>query len=234
MPGGHKEDRRRAKPVPSAVRRLARVSTRSASKIAISITSRAIAGLPREDHRQPAFFNTRHRMADPEALYGANHRRLFRYFCRAVGRADTARDLTQEVFLRVSRTAIPAAAEGDLRGWLFRIARNLVLDHHRGLRRHPQPVPMAVEPMRAASQDVSAAVNQALASLPAVNRDVFLMREVAGLGYDEIAAACELTPDAVRSRLHRTRLLLREQLAAPIATCRTLAIRRVKAEITDD
>ena len=173
-------------------------------------------------------------MADPEVLYGANHRRLFRYFCRAVGRAETARDLTQEVFLRVTRTAIPAAPEGDLRGWLFRIARNLVLDHHRSLRRCPEPAPLTVEPIRSASQDVSAAVNEALASLPAVDRDVFVMREVAGLGYDEIAAACVLTPDAVRSRLHRTRLVLREQLAAPIATCRTNAIRRATHPTTDD
>ena len=173
-------------------------------------------------------------MADPEALYGANHRRLFRYLCRAVGKADTARDLTQEVFLRVSRTAIPAAPDGDLRGWLFRIARNLALDHHRSRRRHPEPAPLAVEPARPASQDVSTAVNEALAALPAVDRDVFVMREVAGLGYDEIAAACELTPDAVRSRLHRTRLLLREQLAAPIATCRTNAIRRATQQTTDE
>ena len=173
-------------------------------------------------------------MADAEALYGANHRRLFRYFCRAVGTADTARDLTQEVFLRVTRTAIPVAPDGDLRGWLFRIARNLALDHHRSRRRHPEAGPMTSEPTRSASQDVSAAVNEALASLPAVDRDVFVMREVAGLGYEEIAAACELTPDAVRSRLHRTRLLLREQLAAPIATCRTSATRHARHENTDD
>jgi len=173
-------------------------------------------------------------MADPEALYGANHRRLFRYFCRAVGRTETARDLTQEVFLRVSRTAIPVAQNGDLRGWLFRIARNLVLDHHRSRRRHPEAGPLTSEPMRSASQDVSAAVNEALASLPAVDRDVFVMREVAGLGYEEIAAACELTPDAVRSRLHRTRLLLREQLAAPIATCRTTAMRGARQQTTGE
>ena len=36
------------------------------------------------------------------------------------------------------------------------------------------------------------------------------MREVAGLGYEEIAGACELTADAVRSRIHRTRLQLRD------------------------
>ena len=165
-------------------------------------------------------------MADPEGLFTANHARLFRYFCRAVGRADAARDLTQEVFLRVSRTPIPAVADGDLRSWLFRIARNLALDHHRKCRRHPEPTMLVGEPTRSPSQDVNLAVNQALASLAPLDRDVFLMREVAGLGYAEIADACELTTDAVRSRIHRTRLQLRDQLAAPIATSRMTAMSR--------
>lgn len=165
-------------------------------------------------------------MADPEGLFAANHHRLFRYFCRAVGRAEVARDLTQEVFLRVSRTPIPAAADGALRSWLFRIARNLVLDHHRWRLRHPEPSALVDEPARSPSQDVNLAVSEALATLTALDRDVFLMREVAGLGYEEIAGACELTPDAVRSRIHRTRLQLRDQLAAPIATCRTTAMSR--------
>jgi len=47
----------------------------------------------------------------------------------------------------------------------------------------------------------------------------------AGLGYDEIAGACQLTPDAVRSRIHRARLQLRAQLATPIATQRTIPMR---------
>jgi RNA polymerase sigma-70 factor, ECF subfamily len=165
-------------------------------------------------------------MADSEGLFAANHNRLFRYFCRAVGRTEAARDLTQDVFLRVSRTAIPAAAEGDLTAWLFQIARNLALDHHRRRLRHPDPSALVDEPTRSSSQDVNLAVNQALASLPALDRDVFLMREVAGLGYEEIAGACELTADAVRSRIHRTRLQLRDQLAAPIATSRTMAMSR--------
>jgi RNA polymerase sigma-70 factor (ECF subfamily) len=165
-------------------------------------------------------------MADPEGLFAANHQHLFRYFCRAVGRAEAARDLTQEVFLRVSRTPIPASADGDLRAWLFRIARNLALDHHRKRLRHPDPTVLVDEPTRSPSQDVNLAVNEALASLATLDRDVFLMREVAGLGYEEIAAACELTTDAVRSRIHRTRLQLRDQLAAPIATSRMTAMSR--------
>jgi hypothetical protein len=60
------------------------------------------------------------------------------------------------------------------------------------------------EPSRAASQDVNLAVNEALASMPALDRDVFLMREVAGLGYEEIAGACDLSADA-RSFAHPSR-----------------------------
>ena len=82
-----------------------------------------------------------------------------------------------------------------------------------------------VEAARQPSQDVDLAVTEALASLPDLDRDVFVMREVAGLGYDEISRACSLTPDGVRSRIHRARLQLRSLLAAPIATRRTIPMR---------
>ena len=163
--------------------------------------------------------------ADAEALYNANQRGLFRYFVRAVGHAETARDLTQDVFVRVSRSVIPAAPEAALRGWLFQIARNLALDHHRSGQRRPPAEPL-IDTARPASQDTSAEVNEALASLADVDRDVFLMREVAGLGYDEIATACGLTPDAVRSRIHRARLQLRDRLSTQIALRQASPMRR--------
>ena len=161
---------------------------------------------------------------DTAALFAANQRRLFKYFCRAVG-PETARDLTQDVFLRVSRATIPVAAEEEVRAWLFQIARNLALDHHRVRLRRPEPSPLAEEGSRLATQDVDLAVNEALAALPDLDRDVFLMREVVGLGYHEIGRACGLTPDAVRSRIHRARLQLRQRLASPIATRRTIPMR---------
>ena len=164
--------------------------------------------------------------ADAEALYTANHGRLFRYFCRAVGHVETARDLTQDVFVRVSRSVIPDAPEGPLRGWLFQIARNLALDHHRRRQRQPPHEALADVNAHPASQDTSAEVNEALASLADLDRDVFVMREVAGLGYEEIAAACGLTPDAVRSRIHRTRLQLRERLTSQIAGGRVAPMRQ--------
>ena len=67
--------------------------------------------------------------------------------------------------------------------------------------------------------------------LPALDRDIFLMREMSGLGYDEIATACELTPDAVRNRIHRARLQLRDLLATSIRPLRTQQIRLVPRAI---
>lgn len=171
-------------------------------------------------------------MANSEGLFVAHHQKVFKYFCRAVGGGDTARDLTQELFLRVCRS--PVVTNGDGSAWLFRIARNLVLDHHRNSARRPVSFALTDEAARPAHQDVSAAVNAALAALPTLDRDVFLMREVAGLGYEEIGEACELTPDAVRSRIHRTRLHLRDQLAAPIATSRTMSATRSGRTCEDD
>jgi RNA polymerase sigma-70 factor, ECF subfamily len=160
------------------------------------------------------------------ALFAAHERRLFMYFCRAVGDTETARDLTQDVFVRVSRAAIPSASDGEVRSWLFKIARNLAIDHHRERLRRPEPSELMDDAARSPSQDVDLAVNKALATLADLDRDVFLMREVAGLGYEEIGRACGLTPDAVRSRIHRARLQLRQDLASPIATRRTLPMRQ--------
>ena len=154
---------------------------------------------------------------DVEALFAAHHRPLYRYFYRALGHTETARDLTQDVFLRVTRASAPVGSPAEIQAWLFSIARNLLIDHVRRRERSPAVADIAGTGVLAGSQETDAAVRQALAELPALDRDVFLMREVAGLDYGQIAAACELTAAGVRSRLHRTRLVLRERLAAPVA-----------------
>ena len=161
--------------------------------------------------------------ADAEALFAEHRQRLFGYLYRACGHSETARDLTQDVFVRVSQSTVPVGTRPEIQAWLFKIARNLVIDHHRRQTRTLDTGQLSSHPRAAATQETAVALNEALATLGDVDRDVFLMREVAGLSYDEIATACEVTPASVRSRLHRTRLELRRLLAAPIATTRALA-----------
>jgi len=166
-------------------------------------------------------------VADAETLFALYQDRLRRYLGRASGETELARDLTQEVFLRVSRVAIPVAPDSQLAGWLFRIARNVALDHHRKHHRRPEVALGTLDRGKGASQETTIALNEALSMLPEIDRDVFLMREMSGLSYDEIANACELTPDAVRNRIHRARLQLREVLAASFSTLRTSQIQTI-------
>jgi RNA polymerase sigma-70 factor (ECF subfamily) len=164
------------------------------------------------------------RVADIESLVAAHRQSVYRYLCRIVGRADTAHDLTQEVFLRVSRTSVPETNDTGQRAWIFRIARNLALNHVRDGRRRPEPVAL-VERGTAATQELRMAVREALAALPEVDRDVFLLRESVGLSYEEIGEACDLTAAAVRSRLHRTRLALRDALGGHVDDRRSGGVR---------
>ena len=74
-------------------------------------------------------------------------------------------------------------------------------------------------------QETTVAINEALAALDELDRDVFLMREVAGLRYDEIAQACDLTDRRGAARIHRTRLRLRDHLKASIDDVRAGPLR---------
>jgi RNA polymerase sigma-70 factor (ECF subfamily) len=150
-------------------------------------------------------------VSNTDLLFAEYRHGIYRYLCRITGQSDTAHDLTQDVFLRVTRAGIPETDAGGHKAWLYRIARNLALNHLRDGTRRPARIPMVDRPAPA-TQELSLALAQALASLNDLDRDVFLLRESGGLSYDEIAHTCDLSVTAVRSRLHRARLHLRASL----------------------
>jgi RNA polymerase sigma-70 factor (ECF subfamily) len=155
-------------------------------------------------------------VTDTDRLFAEHRHGVFRFLCRLVGQTESARDLTQEVFLRVARSGLPDTDAGGERAWIFRVARNLGLNFLRDGARRPVAGPLGgsiPDPVSGPTQELSLALTQALASLADLDRDVFLMRELGGLSYEEIAAACHLTTTAVRSRLHRARQHLRATLA---------------------
>lgn len=159
-----------------------------------------------------------------ERLYLAYQPQVLRYLTRMLGQRQTAQDLTQETFLRATRTPGPDE-EPHQRAWIFRIARNLALNHIRDMSRHLALVSDARPANAAATNDTALIVNEALGKLSAIDRDVFVLRESAGLSYDEIAATCEITSDAVRARLQRARQSLRLMLQDELVTERARGIR---------
>jgi RNA polymerase sigma-70 factor, ECF subfamily len=147
-------------------------------------------------------------------LFEQHGRAIHRYLQRMTGDRASADDLAQEVFLRVARAAGTYQPTERERAWVFRIAQNVVLDERKRQQRVP-PASTALEPQTRAAQSVRFGVREALARLPPEDREAFLLAEVGGLTYAEIAAAFDSTVPAVRSRIYRARIALRELLAPP-------------------
>jgi RNA polymerase sigma-70 factor, ECF subfamily len=147
-------------------------------------------------------------------LFERHHLAIYRYLLRMTGSREVAEDLTQEVFVRVVRSSERYEERERERAWLFRIARNLRTDHLRHERRTPASDTLwGVDVAGAAMQGLRLSLSQALDDLEANDREVFVLAEISGLSYAEIAAVCVTTPAAVRSRIYRARQALRAALA---------------------
>ena len=149
---------------------------------------------------------------DAEGVTVRQYRGVFRYLAGVTGSRDLAEDLTQEVFLRVARAAHSGDTIEHERGWVFSIARSVVAAERRQ-RRQEVVLSDTGEPAAAATAELAAHLSHAMQTLEAADRDVLLLREIGGLTYQEIAAACGCTVESVRSRLHRTRSALRRLLS---------------------
>ena len=143
---------------------------------------------------------------------------------RLTGDPDEAKDLAQDVFVRVYRN-LDKYQPGTFEGWLYRITKNLFLDKIRKRKRviletlpdeeWRQPEDEGPGPEERFEQGtLRADIEEALTTLPADFRTAVVMCDIQGLTYDEIAAATGWPLGTVRSRIHRGRKLLRERLQA--------------------
>jgi RNA polymerase sigma-70 factor (ECF subfamily) len=148
-------------------------------------------------------------------LFERHHVAVYRFLRRMTGCAATAEDLTQEVFLKVVRAFETYEDREREKAWVFRIARNVLIDSHRKSTREIESAPLETAPAAGYQPPHSAAVilQDALERLADVEREAFLLREVGGLSYDEIGRLTNVTPDAVRMRIYRARSALRASLA---------------------
>jgi len=150
-------------------------------------------------------------------LYELFHQQVYRLMARMVGLADAA-DLTQQVFLQVFRKIGQFSGDGHFGGWLRRVAMNEAYQHFRRNKRR-EHVALAHEPtdqMKPAPERVEQreAIEQALARLEPDLRSLFLLREMEGQSYREIAEILGIPEGTVGSRLNRARRELQEHLIA--------------------
>jgi RNA polymerase sigma factor (sigma-70 family) len=157
--------------------------------------------------------------ADASAQLYARHGRMVFGLCRALLRdRGEAEDAAQQVFLSAHRSLLNGAEPREPAAWLATIARNECRARIRGRMREPLTADAAdavggVDPVSEAIRRADlAALWRAIRALPRQQRDALLLREFAGLRYDELAAALAVTEPAVESLLFRARARLRLQL----------------------
>jgi RNA polymerase sigma-70 factor, ECF subfamily len=157
---------------------------------------------------------------------------LFTFLLRMLGDRERAEDLAQETFLRIVKGAQAWEHRARFQTWLFTIARNLCVDHARRDRfrradsrdvQGPGDEPpmidsvpgQEIDPGRGAESALLRPVLQrALLSLPAEQREVFVLREQAGVPFREIAEMIGVNENTVKSRMRYALEGLRKALAA--------------------
>jgi RNA polymerase sigma-70 factor (ECF subfamily) len=169
----------------------------------------------------------------PEGVFRDYAPRIYNLARRMLGSDADAEDVTQDVLLQVVRKLDTFRGESAFSTWLHRITVNAALAHRRKRANrqkhqvsdpldyflenghHAAPVrPWSVQPdQQALDQETHELIERAITELPEIYRDVYVLADVEGLPNAEISEILGLSLPAVKSRLHRARLLMRHALA---------------------
>ncbi|HSB18601.1 MAG TPA: sigma-70 family RNA polymerase sigma factor [Anaeromyxobacteraceae bacterium] len=198
-----------------------------------------------------------------DQLLTRHQSRVYRFGLKMCRDSEDAKDVLQETLLAVARNVKDFRGASSVSTWLYTIARSFCIKKRRRSKFAPEqeePLDLGPEgeasriadPGRApdeslAGRQIESALENAIGDLEPMYREVLVLRDVEGLTAPEVAEVMGLTVEAVKSRLHRARLAVREKVApllgvpeaaAPLAsTCPdvvTLFSRHLEGEISAD
>src|SRR3954464_10512310 len=167
------------------------------------------------------------------AIMQANNRRLYRLAPGVLRNASEAEDVVQETYVRAFTHLEQFRGDSSLSTWLSRIAMNEALGRLRRQRPGvewstlPQgvleaqiiqfPLASSEDPEKSMAQrEIQHVVEHVIDELPEPFRLVFITRVIEGMNVEETAEILRLKPETVKTRLHRARNLLRENVERKI------------------
>lgn len=187
------------------------------------------------DEELLAHYNQGHMRAF-ECLYQRHRKPVFNFILRSVGSPQRAEELVQEVFLKIIQNASGYVREAKFTTWLYTIARNRCIDEFRRSKIRKEeslqrpvgktqdgsestlehfledPVATQAGMSRAFGSQIQDALQTALATLPELQREVFLLREVSQLSFQEIAEVIGVSENTAKSRMRYALEKLRHEL----------------------
>jgi RNA polymerase sigma-70 factor (ECF subfamily) len=164
-----------------------------------------------------------------EALLERHQAQVYRFGMKMCRDPEDAKDVLQDTLLAMARGVRDFRGASSLSTWLYTIARSYCIKKRRRGKFEPEAersldTDAAVEAARLAApglepdealagREVEGALERAIASLDPMYREVLLLRDAEGLTAPEVAEVLGLSVEAVKSRLHRARLAVRERVA---------------------
>ncbi len=154
---------------------------------------------------------------------------LYNYALKIARNSDDAQDLVQETYYKAYKNYHQFNEGTNSKAWMFMILKNTFINNYRKLKREPSKVDydeiediyenIKSEQTRGSNLNLDFYNNllddelsSALSKLPVKMKDVFLLCDLEGYSYEEIAEIAKIPIGTVRSRLHRARKLLQEEL----------------------
>jgi RNA polymerase sigma-70 factor (ECF subfamily) len=209
------------------------------SAMGADIPTRPLTISPTDDHLLAAA--RRGDAAALETLLERYQPHLYRFGLRMCGNVEDAGDVAQESLIAMARSLRDFRGDSSVSSWLYAIARRFCIRK----RRRSKFAPAREESLNTSGTDAAreladrgpnpeqAATNQELASalahaidtLDPSQREVLVLRDVEGLSAPEVAKILGVSVAAVKSRLHRARVAVREELAPVLGRTGTAAPR---------
>ncbi len=157
-------------------------------------------------------------------------KRLINFFYRNLWDRDLSEDLAQEVFIRLYRSAKNYVPHSKFTTFIYRIAKNLLIDYYRQKKSKPRPssiftpgsadddnfkvldtLPSDAKAPDAQMQslELGEAIKKAIDDLPEDQKQVFILGELEGFAYQEISDILQIPIGTVKSRMHAAFMKLR-------------------------
>ena len=175
-------------------------------------------------------------LADVRAVMARYNRRLFRVAWSILKDEAAAEDAVQECYIQYFKHGASFRGDSDIGTWLTRVAINQALMQRRRIKpslpldtaeptaeilRHPALISSEDPEKLAARRELQYLIEAAIAKLPEAFRVVFVMCEVEAMPSGEVATLLGISPETVRTRLHRARNRLRLSLDRELASALT-------------
>jgi RNA polymerase sigma-70 factor (ECF subfamily) len=141
--------------------------------------------------------------------------KLYGYLLVNVNNEEVAKDILQDVFLKVIEKKELYKSDNNYQGWVFRITKNMLIDYFRKNKTHNElqvvmDNKVSFEDLPETYKDLMPALDEFINNLPSKYKEPLILSDIEGMNQKQIAEKLSLSLSGAKSRIQRARKILKE------------------------